>query len=148
MTIGIHMKNSFTQVAQAQKLEELHCECRHWKSVFHFMADEITFIDHLINSYVFEPNTRNLFERLQDYLRRLKKVKSKKLKVVQKIIKHENHLGGLLECNDDTCDLSFYRKHNLLKAEVVDCMNDFQNLKTEIFNYASAILKKKKPKNR
>ena len=111
------------------------------------MADEITFIDHLLNSYAFEPNTYNLFERLQDYLERLKKVKIKKLKVIQKISKHESHLGGLLECNDDTCDLGFYQKHDSLKAEVADCMEDFQNLKAEIFNYASGILKKRKPKS-
>ena len=140
------MKNSDTKKAQAQKLEDLHWECRHWKSVFYFMADEITFIDHLLNSYVFEPNTLDLFERLQDYMRRLKKVKSKKLKVVQKIVSHENHLGGLLECDDATFDLDFFRKHASLKAEVVDCTGDFQNLKAEIFNYASAILKKRKPK--
>ena len=53
----------------------------------------------------------------------------------------------MLECKDERCDLGFYNKHNALKAEVVSCMEDFQNLKAEIFNYAGGILKKRKPNN-
>jgi len=137
---------SFTEIEQAKKIEELIRNTRHWKSKLRFVQDEILFIDRLLNSYVFEPNTPNLFERLQDYQRRLKTAKNRKAKVIQQISRHKNKLGGMLECKDEACDLGFYPKHDVLKAEVVGCVEDFQNLKAEIFNYAGAILKKRKPK--
>ena len=139
--------NRIIAAEQAKKVEELHWDARHWKSTLLFMQDEIAFIDRLLNSYVFEPNTPNLFERLQDYLQRLKTTKKRKAEVILQISTHENDLGGMLECKDERCDLGFYNKHNALKAEVVSCMEDFQNLKAEIFNYAGGILKKRKPNN-
>ncbi|WP_273568511.1 hypothetical protein [Maribacter halichondriae] len=133
-----------TKTEQTKKVEDLHADCRNWKSKFRFLDDEFSFIERLLNSYVFEPNTPNLFERLQDYLSRLKKVKANKVRVLEKISNHENDLGGMLECTDDTCDLRFYQKHDALEAEVVFVMEDFQYLKSEIFNYAGGILKKRK----
>lgn len=135
-----------TEKEQAKKVEELHWDAKHWKSKLRFMHDEVLFIDRLLNSYVFEPNTPNLFERLQDYQRRLKTAKEKKTEIIQQISRHESNLGGMLECKDEACDLGFYQKHNTLKAEVVSCVGGFQNLKAEIFNYAGGILKKRRPK--
>lgn len=137
--------NTHSKEVQAKKKEELYFECQHWKSILGFMDDEIAFIHRLLNSYVFEPNTPNLFERLQDYLDRLKKIERYKAKVSKLITAHENSLGGILECTDDGCDLGFYQTHDTIKAEVVACNQDFQHLKSEIFNYAGGILKKRKP---
>ncbi len=141
------MENNKTRADQHKKVEKLHWDSQQWKSSLQFMDDEITFIDRLLNSYVFEPNTPNLFERLQDYQERLKIVKANRNVVREHILKHENDLGGMLECTDSDCDHGFYQKHDILKAEVVGCLDDFQNLKSEIFNYAGGILKKQKPKS-
>lgn len=129
---------------QTRKKIELHSDCTHWKSTLHFIGDELIFIDNLLSSYIFEPNTPNLFERLLDYQNRLKKIKIKKAKVGHEIELHEKSLGGILDCIDDACDLRFYRSHSALEAEVVGFSEKFQNLKGEIFNYAGGILKKNK----
>lgn len=139
------MKDIFTTKNQNKKIEELHYELQGWKSNLHFIDDEIVFIDRLLNSYVFQPNTPNLFERLQDYQHRLKKTKDTKTKLKNRIAKNENNLGGMVECIDESCDLEYYQKHDKLKAEVVDSISKFRELKSEIFNYAGGILKKKKP---
>lgn len=130
---------------QTKKVDLLHWDVRRWKSILRFMQDEMLFIDRLLNSYVFEPNTPNLFERLQDYRLRLKAAEKIKAKVMQQISGHKNNLGGMLECKDEACDLGFYQRHDMLEAEVVSCVENFQNLKAEIFNYAGSILKKRKP---
>jgi len=109
------------------------------------MDDELVFIDRLLGSYVFQPNTPNLFERLQDYKNRLKETKTRKQELRGHISKHENTLGGMLECIDSECDLGYYRKHDRLRTQVCQCLEDFQKLKSEIFNYAGGILKKRKP---
>lgn len=130
---------------QEKKVEELHWEIQQWKSHFQFLDDELTFIARLLGSYVFQPNTPNLFERLQDYNTRIKKVGTTKKEVRDHISKHENTLGGMLECTDSACDLSYYRKHDKLQIKVDTCLSEFQELKSEIFNYAGGILKKRKP---
>ncbi|MGB5818984.1 MAG: hypothetical protein WBG90_05825 [Saonia sp.] len=131
---------------QGKRASELHWDSQNWKSHLQLMEDELAFIARLLNSYMFEPNTPNLFERLQNYQERLKNIRSEKKVVRQLISKHENDLGGMLECTENSNDMEYYRKHRLLQTKVLSCLNDFQNLKSEIFNYAGGILKKRKPK--
>lgn len=129
------------------KVEELHRASQQWKSMLRFIEDEMIFIDRLLNSYVFEPDTPNLFERLQNYLNRLKKSKSKKSRIERNILNHEGDLGGILECKDGIADKEYCQSHDKLGVEVMDFVNDFQILKSEIFNYAGGILKKRKPQS-
>jgi len=138
-------KSKFTKADQTDKIEELHADFQQWKSHLYLMQDELTFIDHLLNSYIFEPNTPNLFERLQDYQTRLKKVSGNRLEVCQMIAKHEKELVGMIQCTDNACDNTYYKKHEITKAESVSCLENFQNLKSEIFQYAGGILKRRKP---
>ncbi len=135
----------FNETEQVRKIDELLRDTRYWKSTLELVRDEILFIDRLLNSYAFEPDTPDLFERLQNYKGRLKIVRNKRTDVIRQISEHENNLGGMMECKNETCDLVFYDKHNILKAEVVAYAEGFQNLKGEIFNYAGGILKKRKP---
>ncbi|WP_148232119.1 hypothetical protein [Maribacter sp. HTCC2170] len=135
----------YTKTDQTRKIEELYRDSQQWKSHLHLMQDELTFIDHLLNSYIFEPNTPNLFERLQDFLQRLIKAKNNKQGICEMISKHEKDLGGMIQCTNDSCDNTYYQKHEKMKAETVSCIEDFRSLKTEIFEYAGGILKKRKP---
>ena len=139
------MERKMLASSQEKKVEELHWEIQQWKSNFQFIEDEITFILKLLDSYAFQPNTPNLFERLQDYKSLIKKTISNKEKTRNHIAKHENSLGGMLECTDSACDLAYYTNHNKLETEVENFWKDFKNLKSEIFNYAGGILKKRKP---
>ena len=143
----MHMvtKSKFTKADQEKKIEDLHRDFQQWKSHLYLMEDELTFIDHLLNSYVFEPNTPNLFERLQNYLRRLKKAKMNREEVCMLIAQTEKDLGGMIQCTDNTCDQTFYARHEKTKAEAVSCLENFRNLKSEIFQYAGGILKRRKP---
>lgn len=139
------MKKEQPTIGQEKKVEELHWEIQKWKSHFQFLDDELTFIERLLGSYVFQPNTPNLFERLQEYKIQIQKIETTKKEVRDDISTHENTLGGMLECMDSNCDLAYYRKHDKLKKEVDTCFTEFQELKSKIFNYAGGILKKRKP---
>lgn len=145
LDINCTMEKSKIKPEQENKVEHLHAESRNWKSSLHLVIDEITFIDNLLSSYVFEPNTPNLFERLQNYQTQIKKSKEQKALVLQAINKHIKGLGGMLECTDDACDMQYFQKHEAIKAEVVSFLENFHSLKSEIFNYAGGILKKRKP---
>ena len=138
------MKNRMKD-SKPVELEKFHLDSQQWKSSFHLMKDELLFIEELLHSYVFEPDTPNLFERLQDYLERLKTVKEYKNSLEENIVEHENKLGGALECKDGQGDDDVHAEHQQLKANVVNCLQQFQILKSEVFNYAGGILKKRRP---
>lgn len=139
--------NTEGEADQTKNVEELYWDVRDWKSELRFMEDQIRFIDGLLDSYVFEPDTPNLFHRLKDYQRRLTTAKNKKRKVWKLISRHMDYLEGMLDRKDKTPDPNFFQKHNALKTEVVGFVENFQILKGEIFNYARVILKKGKPKD-
>lgn len=130
---------------QSQKVDELNDDCNHWISTFKFIDEEQIFIKKLLESYVFEPNTPNLFERLQDYKTRLAAEKSTWETIKKDVLVHESTLGGMLECKDENCDIAFYNTHNELKKQVLHSFETFKILKSEIFNYAGGILKNRKP---
>jgi hypothetical protein len=98
-----------------------------------------------LGSYVFQPNTANLFERLQKCNLGIQKIETTKNKVRNTISTHENTLGGMLECMDSACDLAYYKRHDKLQKKVDDCFAEFQKLKSKVFDYAGGILKKRKP---
>ncbi len=134
-----------TEDRKQNTFEKLHFDTQKWNSSFFLMKDELIFIEQLLHSYVFEPNTPNLFERLQDYLERLKHIKSDKTNMQKLIDQHENNLGGSIECGNGKFDEDVYVEHEKLKANVVNCLQKFQILKSEIFNYAGGILKRRRP---
>lgn len=138
------MKREFRVEEQKQKIDKLFADCKQWKSKLGFAQDEIHFMERLLNSYVFEPNTPNLFERLQIYLKHVEKAKTQIATVLNQIAKHQNELGGMIECQDEQCDMTYYKRHDEIKARVTDCIFQFQEAKAEIFNYAGGILKKRK----
>ncbi|MBD0776730.1 hypothetical protein HPE56_02895 [Maribacter sp. ANRC-HE7] len=138
-------QKKITKKVLSERVEQMYRESQQWKSYLQLVFDELTFIQHLLNSYVFEPNTPNLFERLQNYQTRIKKSKDDWNTLSKQVVGHENNIGGILECSDRTCDKFYHQKHEVLKAETVSYLESFKDLKSEIFEYAGGILKKNKP---
>jgi choline kinase len=125
------------------RTESLHRESRKWSSQLQFMADEIVFFEHLLNTYVFEPDTPALFESMQSYQKALKKSNEKATRVRKAISVHENKLGGLLEISNEILDAAYDHKHREHREEVEACLANFQELKVDLFTYAKQILKKR-----
>lgn len=138
------MKNNPMASDPNPKMARLHWHIQHWKSDLQFMGDEIKFVDKLLNSTIFDSNTLNLFERLQDYLGKLDGFKERKIKLAQSISQHESRLGSVMETQDLMLLGVYYQKHDDLEIAVYNCMDDFKALKTEIFDYVGGTLKKRK----
>ena len=116
-----------------------------WKSNIQFIEDEMLFINRLLHSYVFEPRTPNLFERLELFKRAYAKSKNEKEELKYLISKHENTIGGILECTSTICDFAYYKKHEQLCKRIAMHFENYLQLKSDIYNYAGAILKRRKP---
>ncbi|MEN8787987.1 MAG: hypothetical protein ABF293_08070 [Flavobacteriaceae bacterium] len=130
--------------AKKQKdIEGLYSDVHKWVSEIHFVRDEIVFIKKLLNSDVFEPNTPNLFERIQEYIGLLESFEKELNAYRTKLLRYESELGTLIECGEpDLTDLE--RKHLEAVVELDAVIGKFQMLKSEIFEYSSGILRKKR----
>ena len=133
-----------TEIKGLVKAEAQYRVCQEWLSTVLFALDELSFIDKLLHSYVFEPTTPNLFERLQDYLARLEDAKAQLKELDLLIHDHEKELGGLLEYTQTPDDLAFDQDHEQLWLKTKEVLGKFGMLKSEIFNYAGGILRKRK----
>lgn len=127
-----------------KELKEMHINILKWKSSLRFIQGEIHFINQLLNSYVFEPNTPNLFERLQEFQEQIVSVEKEIQRINQDIRKHESELGGVLECDTISCDSFYYKTHTSMKAVFDDFYKNFNKLKSDVFHYAGGILRKNK----
>ncbi len=139
------MKERTKTQKEKATLPQLHAATKVWISNLRFIEDELRFIGNLLQSYVFEPNTPNLFERLQDYQNRLETIHAQKAKLTEQVQVHENDISGVLECEGDPGCASYREKHRELHIEVLVFDSDYQKLKSEIFNYAGGILRKRRP---
>jgi hypothetical protein len=137
-------QNSKTK-KETTSTQEFHATSKNWISNLEFIDDELRFIENLICSYVFEPDTPNLFERLQDYKERLQDIQLRKKDLAKWLLDHENELSGLLESQQLKKDTSYAQRHRELQVEFLLFHEDFQRLKSEIFNYAGGILRKRRP---
>ena len=125
--------------------QEYHTTSKGWISSLQLIDDELRFIENLMCSYVFEPDTPNLFERLQDYKERVQNIQMRKVEMSKWLLDHENELSGLLDSSQADRDGSYAQRHRELQVEFLLFHEDFQQLKAEIFNYAGGILRKRRP---
>ncbi len=130
---------------QEKRVQELHLELQEWRSHIYFIEDEMHFMDKLLHSYVFEPRTPNLFERLEKFKAELDASKKDKKKLKGLITKHENTIGGIMECTSEVRDTACYKKHVELQNRLTRYFEDYRNLKSAVYAYAGSILKRRKP---
>ncbi len=127
-----------------KELKDFHLDTLEWKSSLQFIETEIQFVKQLLHSYVFEPNTPNLFEKLQEFKSQIEDAENEIQTIHLGIRKHESELGGMLECDTISCDTVYYKEHDRLMNLFNDFYKKFRQLKSKIFSYAGGILKSNK----
>lgn len=130
---------------QERGTQELYLELQQWSSHIHFIEDEMHFINRLLNSYVFEPTTPNLFERLELFKQNFERSKKQKQRIKKRILEHQGKIAGILECSPKTGDLAYCRAHKKLKQKINEYFEEYLLLKSEIYGYAGSVLKRRKP---
>jgi hypothetical protein len=113
-----------------------------WKVSMALVVDEIRFIDNLMQSYVFEPQTPNLYERLEEYKSQIFKTKTSLQHIQQLLMKLDLSLSGLKESETVAGDMFLQEKHLQTKQSFEQFMASYNKTKIPIFNYCGAVLKK------
>ncbi len=125
-------------------IDAYHTDVKVWKSNIALATDELRFIDNLTHSYIFEPNTPNLFERLETFKSEIHKIKKLLNNIDVLLTKHDLELSGMMECDTVSCDMYFKEKHVLIQENYGQFIDSYNKMKNEIFNYCGGILKKNK----
>ena len=125
-------------------IDQYYEDVKVWKSNISLAKDEIRFIDSLTQSYVFEPKTPNLFERLEQFKSEVFKNKNWLNKLQKLLTKHDLELSGMMECDTVACDVSFEQRHLTIQENYREFINAYSHTKAEIFDYCGNILKKRK----
>ncbi|WP_110356759.1 hypothetical protein [Arenibacter sp. ARW7G5Y1] len=134
------MKNKEPIMDKEKQAASWHWKIQQWKLKFQLMDDEIVFIKRLLDSNAFKDNIPNLFERLQDFKTRLQLIDKRNAAVRAQISLHENNLGSELNVGDNSIGADDIKKSNSLQLKVDECQGDYQDLKSEIFNYTGSLL--------
>ena len=138
------MENIGGTVDQAWEMDGFRRHVQHWKSDVRFMGEEIHFIRELLNSDIFDPVTLNLFEKLQDYLGRSEEFNLRNTRLVQLVSEYGDRMASRMETKDHVLRGDYLREHGEVEREVLKHMDDFRELKMEVFNYVTGNLKKRK----
>ncbi|MFI0431119.1 hypothetical protein [Mariniflexile sp. HMF6888] len=121
-------------------LLKCHRDVLWWKSMVEFIEIEITFINRLLNSNVFETTHANVFETLDTFKHQIK-TETRALKNLKEIIDgHEIKMRGMLECDDLSCDAVYLSNHESLKVHFEKFLKNFFEYKTKVYNYIGSIL--------
>jgi len=76
-------------------------EIAQWEDSLMFISEEIKFLRKLLSTEIFEPNIPNLYERLQQYSKKLQDLKIEQILLEKKIEKHKTDFIKELEKNEE-----------------------------------------------
>jgi hypothetical protein len=115
-------------------------EISKWENSLIIVSEEIKFLGKLLSTGIFEPNIPNLYERLQQYSKKLNDLKSEEILLGKEIEKHKTDFAKELE--EEQKDSLIKKTHIQLRKNINAFLKINSVLKLEIFNFTGNILKK------
>ncbi|MCK0144916.1 hypothetical protein MWU78_04555 [Arenibacter sp. F26102] len=119
---------------------ELYVLTEHWKSDLEFYRDDLRFLHHLIDKYfmwITKPENLDMVKELKAGLFDLKK---KNRDLLEKVGRHKNTLGHMVE-NHNKADAGIIRtEHEHLEEEVENFVKKFRSNRKEVFAITEFII--------
>jgi hypothetical protein len=134
------VKKEFSKKTREKYLTEIS----KWENSLMMVSEEIKFLGRLLSTGIFEPNIPNLYERLQQYSKKLQDFKNEEFFLETEIEKHKTDFAKELNENEENKDSLIKRTHIQLKKNINAFLKNNSDLKLEIFNFTGNILKKSK----
>ena len=133
-------KKEFSKKTKEKYLSEIS----KWENSLMMVSEEIKFLGKLLSTGIFEPNIPNLYERLQQYSKKLQDLKNEEIVLEKEIEKHKTDFDRELKENGEQKGSLIKRTHIQLKKNINEFLKNNSGLKLEIFNFTGNILKKNK----
>jgi len=112
-----------------------------WENSLMIVSEEIKFLGKLLSTGVFEPNIPNLYERLQQYSKKLQDLNDEKTILEKEIKAHITYFSKQL--GENAVQDAVIKKTQLqLRKNINAFSKKHSELKLEIFNFTGNILRK------
>lgn len=127
--------------------DELHEASLHWISELKFIKDEQHFLNELIENYTLQLISKKTFEKSKETIQEVLKKRKEIDPLLKKIIQHINGLTILIDGIDQPAEEKTYKEnHRELVIEVNEYLNDYKEIKRDIFELIKEIIKQSKQK--
>lgn len=131
---------NFNNLNYNKSLEALLLKTEIWISDFSNYKPEIEFLKKIINTYPFKSNTRNLFENIQIFNRKLENIEFNRLVILKKTTPIKLQLIEKTNKQEPQIDVKFIDIFNNIEDEVLTFNENYKSLKNTIYNYFNALL--------
>lgn len=126
-------------------LEDLHKITLEWDSEIKFWKDELHFFQHLIDKYVLKMIEEDQLQHIQKIVDEIIQYSDVDLKdISEKVQKHNNHLGLIIEDKFSYDQNLIRREHAHLEDSISVLMEKFKSFKKDIFSVIEEVLKNEK----
>jgi len=115
-------------------------EISKWENSLMIVSEEIKFLGKLLSTGIFEPNIPNLYERLQQYSKKLQDLKNEEILLGKEIEKHKTDFA--IELEEEQKDSLLKKTQLQLRKNINAFLKINSGLKLEIFNFTGNILRK------
>ena len=120
-------------------IQELIKDTSQWELELDLIVLEIRFIKLFLGSFPFSAERPNLFERLQTFIQKLEAMEDPLAVLLEKLHSHKKELTTIHKKVDSP--IHFYTiNHDIIREELNGMMQEYKQLKWEIYEYSDAII--------
>ncbi|HAB28910.1 MAG: hypothetical protein CMP05_10515 [Xanthomarina sp.] len=124
-----------------KSIEELQYTMLNHIESLQVVKEDLQFLQFLTQAQIFNPNTMDLFERLEHFKKELDKRIHKSGKLIIDANFHANQIANKIECDELACDNYFINAHNELEQYIHQFSNQTSKFKQELFQYFKSVIK-------
>ncbi|MEP0132654.1 MAG: hypothetical protein ABJJ25_02350 [Eudoraea sp.] len=127
--------------------EEMHRTTLLWLSELRFMKDEQLFLNNLIKHYTVQLADSKIFGKSKVIVTGLSDLEKQTISLMKKVQAHENKLEIMIDDVDQIeLERAYRDSHRVLTRSMDYYKEEYREIKSELFNLVSSVLKKEKQK--
>lgn len=127
--------------------EEMHQATLLWHSELNFVRDELFFLEELVRNHTLELAQPDLLEKSRQLTGDIRTSEKEVIQLMKAVQAHENLLEIMVDDVDQQELEKAYRDtHRRLNLQVITFLHTYRQLKRDLFQIISALMKKSKQK--
>ncbi|MBT8206482.1 MAG: hypothetical protein KJP14_12125 [Eudoraea sp.] len=127
--------------------EEMHSATLAWLSELKFIKDEQRFLNGLVKSYTEQLINHKIYDKSKQLVGEILDAENELDRLLKKIQVHENQLEIMIDDVDQPKMEKAYRETHLELLQLMQgYLGDYRDLKTQLFNLLTRVIKQEKQK--
>ncbi|MBT8178674.1 MAG: hypothetical protein KJO94_08245 [Eudoraea sp.] len=127
--------------------EEMHSATLAWLSELKFIKDEQRFLNGLVKSYTEQLINHKIYDKSKQLVGEILDAENELDRLLKKVQVHENQLEIMIDDVDQPKMEKAYRETHLELLQLMQgYLEDYRDLKTQLFNLLTRVIKQEKQK--